>query len=243
MLLVLLIFSVVCNYCGKDFISPGRHSWHCKSKIPNQQDRNHGNGENVENCNNVEFPDVKVNDVSISNTGNVSCTCGKSCKGLCGLKSHQQSCRIIKSLNDELLHDIEQFNDVEIETENYTIIRSPSLKSGVNLSNTMANTFFIANISCADIKGRDLNTVVQDFNTIIYDYFKTNFGIVKTYNDQELKEKYSNFTKRQLRNEWKRLKKGNTDRNAIVYMSKLLRSKVQPIANANIDNINHDEEV
>ena len=177
-LLVLLIFSVVCNYCGKDFISPGRHSWRCKSKIPNQQDRNHGNGENVENCNNVEFPDVKVNDVSISNTGNVSCTCGKSCKGLCGLKSHKQSCRIIKSLNDELLHGIEQFNDVEIETENYTIIGSPSLKSGVNLPNTMANTFFIANISCADIKGRDLNTVVQDFNTIIYDYFKTNFGIV-----------------------------------------------------------------
>ena len=179
-LLVLLIFSVVCNYCGKDFISPGRHSWHCKSKIPNQQDRNHGNGENVENCNNVEFPDVKVNDVSISNTGNVSCTCGKSCKGLCGLKSHQQSCRIIKSLNDELLHDIEQVNDVEIETlENYTSNGSPSLKPGVNLLISLedwnlANTFFM--------------------------------------------EKYSNLTKRQLRNELKYLKKENTNRNAIVYV-------------------------
>ena len=92
------------------------------------------------------------------------------------------------------------------------------------------------------MKGRDLNTVVQDFNTIIYDYFKTNFGIVKTYNNQQLKEKYSNFTKRQLRNELKHLKKENTDRNAIVYVSKLLRSKVQPTPNVNIDNINHDEE-
>ena len=85
-LLALLIFSVVCNYCGKDFISLGRHSWRCKSKIPNQQDRNHDNGENFENRNNVELPDVQVNDVSISNTDNVLCTCGKSCKGLRSLK-------------------------------------------------------------------------------------------------------------------------------------------------------------
>ena len=122
------------------------------------------------------------------------------------------------------------------------------MKLGVNLPKpledwNLTNTFFIANISCEDIKGRDLNTVVQDFNTIIYDYFKTNFGIVKTYNDQEFKEMYSNFTKRQLRNELKCFKKENTDRNAIVYVSKLLRSKVQPKPNVNIDNINHDEEV
>ena len=86
------------------------------------------------------------------------------------------------------------------------------MKPGVNLPKpledwNLANKFFIANISCADIKGRDLNTVVQDFNTIIYDYFKTHFGIVKTYNDQEFKEMYSNFTKRQLRNELKCFKK------------------------------------
>ena len=112
------------------------------------------------------------------------------------------------------------------------------MEPGVNLPKSLedwnlANTFFIANISCTDIKGRYLNTVVQDFSTIIYDYFKTNFGIAKTYND----------TKRQLRNELERLKKENTDRNAIVYVSKLLHSKVQPTPNANIDNINYDEEV
>ena len=61
-----------------------------------------------------------------------------------------------------------------------------------------------------------MNTVVQDFNTIIYDNFKTNFGIAKAYKDQELKEKYSNFPKRQLRNELKRLKKESSDRNAII---------------------------
>ena len=61
-----------------------------------------------------------------------------------------------------------------------------------------------------------MNTVVQDFNTIIYDNFKTNFGIAKAYKDQELKEKYSNFPKRQLRNELKCLKKESSDRNAII---------------------------
>ena len=189
-LLALLIFSVVCNYCGKDFTSLGRHSWRCKSKIPNQQDRNHDNGGNLENRNNVDFPDVQVNNVSISNTDNVLCTCGKSCEGLRGLKSHQRCCRVIKSLNDKLLYDIEQVNDVEIETlENYIISRSPLLKSGVNLPKSLedwnlANIFFTVKIRRAYMKGRDLNTVVQDFNTIIYEYFKTNFGIVKTYNNQ-----------------------------------------------------------
>ena len=122
MLLELLILSVVCNYCGNYFISLGRHSLRCKSKIPNQEDRNHGNGGNLENRNNVELPDVQANNVSISNSDNVLCTCWKSCKGLRGLKSLQRSCCIIKSLNDELLYDIEQVNDTEIETlENYTI--------------------------------------------------------------------------------------------------------------------------
>ena len=108
----------------------------------------------------------------------------------------------------------------------------------------MANTFFIANISCADIaNGKRFEYRCTSFNTIIYEYFKTNFRIVKTYNDQEFKDKYLNFTKRQLKNELKCLSKENTDRNAIVYVSKLLRSKVQPKPNANMDNINHDEEV
>ena len=190
MLLLLQIFSVVCNFV-QNFISLGRPR-RCKSKILNQQDRNHGNGENLENCKNVDLPDVQGNSVSISNADNVLCNCGKSCKGLRGLKSNQRSCRLIKSLNDELLYDIEQVNDVQIETlENYTINGSPSLKPGVYLPKSLedwnlANTFFTANIRCAHIRGRDLNTIVQSFNTVNCDYFKTNFGIVKTYNDQEL---------------------------------------------------------
>ena len=66
-------------------MSLGRHSWCCKGKIPYQQDHNHDNREDLENRNNVELPDVQVNDVSISNS-DVLCTCGKSCKRLCRLK-------------------------------------------------------------------------------------------------------------------------------------------------------------
>ena len=70
-LLVLLIFSVVCNYCGKDFISIGRYRWRCKSKTLNQNDSNHDNDATENNTVNVEFPDVQVNDVSIFNSNNV----------------------------------------------------------------------------------------------------------------------------------------------------------------------------
>ena len=100
------------------------------------------------------------------------------------------------------------------------------MKPGVNLPKSqedwnLANMFFIANVSCADVKEKDLDSTVNEFNTTVYKYFKTNFVIVKTCVEQELIEKYSNFTKTQLRTELKHLKTQNTNSNAIRYLSEL----------------------
>ena len=88
-LVAMLAICAVCSFCGKDFVTLGRHSWRCKEKI------------------NQEMP-VVHSPVRISNTNDVKCYCGKSCKGTRGLKMHQRSCRVIHGLNNELLTDLEQ---------------------------------------------------------------------------------------------------------------------------------------
>ena len=37
-LLALFSTLMICGFCGKEFVSLGRHSWRCKSKVGNQPD-------------------------------------------------------------------------------------------------------------------------------------------------------------------------------------------------------------
>ena len=54
----------------------------------------------------------------ISKRVGVKCCCGKICKGARGLQMHQRSCKVISSLNDELLEDLrnqeESSNDATV---------------------------------------------------------------------------------------------------------------------------------
>ena len=44
-LLALLVISIVCTWCGKDFVSLGRHTWHCRGKS-NPEDINNNRSSN-----------------------------------------------------------------------------------------------------------------------------------------------------------------------------------------------------
>ena len=103
-LVAMLAICAVCSFCGKEFVTLGRHSWRCKEKI--NQDR-------PANTINENMP-VMHSPVRISNTNDVKCYCGKSCKGTRGLKC--TNVVVIHGLNDELLTDLEQQS-----TENSTI--------------------------------------------------------------------------------------------------------------------------
>ena len=56
----------------------------------------------INNYNNIVHPEI-TNNRSISNVEYISCSCGKRCKGLRGLKAHQRSCRVIKSMSDNIV--------------------------------------------------------------------------------------------------------------------------------------------
>ena len=109
-LVVLLFVFAVCLFCGKEFVSLGRHSWRCNSKLHHESE--------FPNSRNISSPllppesmKVVTNDSKI-----VNCSCGKQCKGLSGLKAHQRSCRTIQGLHGNFLEEFDNdFNENEVE--------------------------------------------------------------------------------------------------------------------------------
>ena len=84
---VLALFStiIICGFCGKEFVSLGRHSWRCKTKVGNQL-------ETTQNVNlPVEIPSPECLPIKPSKA--VKCGCGKICKGVRGLKYINETVR------------------------------------------------------------------------------------------------------------------------------------------------------
>ena len=88
---ILFVF-VICSFCGKDFVSLGRHSWRCKSRI------NNNDSDILQTSGHLPVEKRLI----VANCGDIICCCGKSCKGVKGLKMHQRSCRVFNGLDDNL---------------------------------------------------------------------------------------------------------------------------------------------
>ena len=84
--IILFLAFTVCEFCGKDFESLNRHKCKCKSITT---------ANNNASSNNIVNPEI-INNRSISSVEHISCSCGNRCKGLCGLKTHQRSCKAVK---------------------------------------------------------------------------------------------------------------------------------------------------
>jgi len=97
--IAILLFLVICSYCGKEFTTLGRHTWRCKQKIVQADKANNGDKTNILNQEDVN---------QLPNNGlNVKCSCGMSCKGKQGLKMHQRNCRVVNGLNKELAANLQ----------------------------------------------------------------------------------------------------------------------------------------
>ena len=137
-IIILLCIGVICNFCEKDFISINRHTWRCKSRISRNEGDHYGDVRREA----IEVLPVENINV-ITNSNELKCSCGKKCKGLRGLRSHQRSCKAIKGLSDDEVNDNEldytnEFDDaIESITDNITE-EVPFLKSGVKLPSNKA---------------------------------------------------------------------------------------------------------
>ena len=116
-----------------------------------------GNGNVANNnasSNNIVNPEI-INNRLIWNVQYISCSCGKRCKGLRGLKWYQRSRRVIKSTSDNIVDNLEDDynelndnNNFDINNDSNlsddTTNESPSLKNAVKLP-VSTNDWDIAN--------------------------------------------------------------------------------------------------
>ena len=180
----LLLSCVICSFCGKDFVSLGRHQWRCKDKIDDPDVFANSNSPTSDGIN-VE-PVISTPTTSVAKKTGIKCCCGKVCKGARGLKMHQRSCRVILGLNSELLEDmfnVAECNNVHNDSVEHTETPNsdehdeyPVLRKGINLPKTnsewlTANEHFKFSIlSNPPIKSQDLNASINLLNTTIYNY-------------------------------------------------------------------------
>ena len=267
-LLLMLLVCVVCSFCGKDFVTLGRHSWRCKQRV-HQGEQDHS-AQNMAN----QAPVMNSPNIVISRRSVIKCCCGKICKGARGLKMHQRSCRVIHGLNDELYNDIEE--QINIDSENVPELNQstsheespvndndvPDLRKGIKLpkSNSewsTANEYFkFALQSNQPMRSQDLDSNIRLLNNVIYEYFATNLGYTDSIPDNSMVNKYKDCKVKDLKKALKKLKSENSEPDEIKYVSHILRDQLRLNNNNNrshelsLDNnhgncqmLNHDKYV
>jgi len=150
---------------------------------------------------NTEATITNVNTSTPSNCHNVTCCCGKVCKGLRGLKMHQRNCRAIKDLHGETFEVMQETMsensdhnfDFELDAQYECVM--PSIKRGIKLPKSdeqwsTANLFFLNALPISGINSSNLNESIQILNATIYSYFEENFGYSDEVYHEELIRKY-----------------------------------------------------
>ena len=251
-LLALFATLIICGFCGKEFMSLGRHSWRCKNKVGNEQDSTINTTRDMVISTQQCLP--------VKSCKAVKCCCGKVCKGARGLKMHQRSCRVIDNLEDELQqqmaeacddHSNEENVDQAISPENLSTNcqeNFPDLMKGIKLPKSplqwsIANDFFKLTFSNHPITPQDLNNNVNTMATVIYNYFSENFGFVDDNNSSaQFESKYKTFSTKDLKKALKKLKLENGNVTEIKFVAKKLRNVLNKIT-AEHNNNNETAEV
>ena len=96
----------------------------------------------------------------------------------------------------------------------------------------------------------NFNDIATNFGKTVYDYFKTEYGIVCEDKVNDFKVKYRDHTKNQLKQTLKKMKSDKTVENTpeTRCVSKLLRSRIQnnqskTNESSSLDVIDHDSEI
>ena len=224
---------VVCSFCGNEFKHINKHLWRCEAKLEEINPRR--NAKCAEN----------------QAAGEYKCICGKICKGLRGLKSHQRTCRSVKYLGEDVtLEEDFEFDDKTIE---HTFLNElPNAKRGILLPKSqeqwdLANLYFQTEMSTITIS-KNANEAMEKFNFTIYRYFENNFGLTKrdevTTGDINLINTYKDYLKSDIKRELKKMKSQHEpDINIIKFLSKLLRSKITKVQKNIVSHKNSDIEI
>ena len=186
----------------------------------------------------------------VSNCTDVKCCCGKVCNSLRGLKMHQRSCRVIKGLENETYQSL-QNNDIDTGQSDCSAIdwdSLPSVKPGIKLPKSdldwqLASSYFAAAMPISEIDKSNINDTLSAMTSVIYAYFRDNFGTLEDTNTPYMVDKYKDYSNNSLKTKLKYLKKINTDLVEIKYVVKLLRTKLRDTSKLNNSIIGHDKQI
>ena len=211
--LLLLCFKVIsavkCEYCNKDFISLGRHSWRCKARITSAVNDQRYSSYNANfSGNNASSNGLNNNKNQITtNTDTqilyVKCVCGKLCKGRRGLTAHQRSCKVFRDIGKAVngikkvdvyqagsaSHDHEECDPAgrtESAPSNNSNAPIPTLEKlpGIKLPKTSsewseANLYFTLQRDSLP-PITDIDARTTSLQGLIYKYFAENYGTVNS---------------------------------------------------------------
>ena len=181
----------------------------------------------------MKFPLLVNNVDSTCNSGSVKCCCGKVCKGIRGLKTHQRRCRVIVGLRGNLYEELveEIASDEDIVEKQPTDPGGVEIKPGVRLPKSdnewqIANDYFRAHLGGVKIDSQNIESVVENLNTEIYNYFKSTCGLVRNECHSDLRAKYDCYSVKELKTQLKSLKLSNAAVFEIKFVSHLLRTRI-----------------
>ena len=255
-LLALFSTLIICGFCGKEFISLGRHTWRCKNKVEFEQTSQQNGVPNVEIRSQECLP---INSYKV-----VKCCCGKICKGARGLKMHQRSCKVIDDMQEELQQQMtdalnDQICDDNVQSVEDTFSRLnaqetlPDLKRGIKLPKSPlqwsnANDFFHLTLSNCPVTTQEINKSINTMATVIYNYFSENYGFIDVNNNNEFESKYKSCSVKELKKALKELKCDNGDIKEIKFVARQLRyllnkNNIDPLhTNVNVSSeVDHDK--
>ena len=223
---------VICSFCGNEFRSLGRHTWRCKEKLNSDNDeKNRNNGSRKGKTSSTHENSC----ATTQSCSLIKCCCGKICNGQKGLKMHQRSCRVIQGLGDISFDDINVSNEISTDIGNsdssYISNIKPIIKPGIKLPKTnsqwqSANDYFHTMLPISLIDPANIGDSINKMNTILYNYFKTTYGIVDTSQQSQWKNKYEPKCKKELKLCLRTLKRNQASYSEIQYVSRLLRAKL-----------------
>lgn len=223
---ILNSLAVRCRFCNNDFQVIGRHVWRCKSRLGHDNQNNDNNNHQYINESIADQP------VYLDNIETHNCICGKSCKGRRGLAAHQRSCKLLIQLN--LVNNNNRITNDELDigpinTDDQPFHDVGSTLPGVKLPKTEdewkeANLFFHAHLHTLPNPG-NVSEYADSLQSMIYDYFKTSCGVLKSRGKE--KTKYDGYSANKLRATLKRLKQSNDNLDEIRIVSRLLRQKLR----------------
>ena len=164
----------------------------------------------------------------------MKCCCGKLCNGVRGLKMHQRSCRLIKSLTDETLKELEETENINTgqDLASVDFDSMPTMKPSSKLRKSddqwkTTNAYFVASLPISEIDHKNISMQVAAMNSTIYNYFHDNFGTLEDTITLGLFPKYNDMSKKELKSNLHQLKTSRANPLEIKYVAKLLRSKLK----------------